>query len=97
MVFVAGATAVSAWLMKPVINDVFVAKEKAFLLPISLAVLVTFGIKGLANYGQSVLMSFVGQRIITDTQHRLYAHLSRMELGFFQRTPTGGHIYYRFY
>ena len=89
MVVVATATAVSAWLMKPVINDVFVAKEKDFLLPISIAVLVTFGVKGLANYGQSVLMSYVGQRIITDTQHRLYAHLSRMDLGFFHRTPTG--------
>jgi len=92
MVFVAGATALSAWLMKPVINDVFIAKEKTLLLPISIAVLVTFGVKGFANYGQSVLMSFVGQRIITDTQHRLYAHLSRMELGFFHRTPTGNLI-----
>ncbi len=92
MSIVAGATAASAWLMKPVINDVFVAKDKNFLLPISVAVLFTFGIKGLANYGQSVLMNFVGQRIITDTQHRLYRHLNRMDLGFFQQTPTGGLI-----
>ena len=92
MVFVAGATAASAWLMKPVINDVFVAKNKEFLLPISIAVLVTFAIKGLANYAQSVIMHFVGQRIITDTQHRLYAHLTRMDLGFFHQTPTGSLI-----
>ena len=92
MVFVAGATAASAWLMKPVINDVFVAKNKEFLLPISIAVLVTFAIKGLANYAQSVIMHYVGQRIITDTQHRLYAHLTRMDLGFFHQTPTGSLI-----
>jgi subfamily B ATP-binding cassette protein MsbA len=92
MVFVAGATAASAWLMKPVINDVFVAKNKEFLLPISIAVLVTFAIKGIANYVQSVIMHFVGQRIITDTQHRLYGHLTRMDLGFFHQTPTGNLI-----
>ena len=92
MVFVAGATAASAWLMKPVINDVFVAKNKEFLLPISIAVLVTFAIKGLANYAQSVIMHYVGQRIITDTQHRLYGHLTRMDLGFFHQTPTGSLI-----
>ncbi|MFP6760566.1 MAG: ABC transporter ATP-binding protein [Rhodospirillales bacterium] len=92
MVFVAGATAASAWLMKPVINDVFVAKNKEFLLPISIAVLVTFAIKGFANYAQSVIMHFVGQRIITDTQHRLYGHLTRMDLGFFHQTPTGNLI-----
>ena len=92
MVFVAGATAAMAWLMKPVINDVFVAKNKEFLLPISIAVLVTFAIKGLANYAQSVIMHYVGQRIITDTQHRLYGHLTRMDLSFFHQTPTGSLI-----
>ena len=92
MVLVAGATAASAWLMKPVINDVFVAKNKEFLLPISIAVLVTFAIKGFANYAQSVIMHYVGQRIITDTQHRLYGHLTRMDLSFFHQTPTGSLI-----
>ena len=92
MGFGAGATAASAWLMKPVINDVFVAKNKEFLLPISIAVLVTFAIKGFANYAQSVIMHYVGQRIITDTQNRLYAHLTRMDLSFFHQTPTGSLI-----
>ena len=92
MACVAGATAVSALLMKPVINDVFVARTESLLVPIALAVIATFAVKGIANYGQSVLMSFVGQRIITDTQHRLYAHLSTMELGFFHRLPTGNLI-----
>ncbi len=92
MACVAAATAISALLMKPVINDVFVARRESLLIPIALAVIITFAVKGIANYGQSVLMSFVGQRIITDTQHRLYAHLSTMELGFFHRMPTGNLI-----
>jgi subfamily B ATP-binding cassette protein MsbA len=92
MALVAAATATSAWLMKPVINDVFVGKNERLLWIISSAVFITFTIKGLANYGQSVLMSYVGQRIITDTQHRLYAHLSQMELNFFHNSPTGNLI-----
>jgi len=92
MGLVAAATATSAWLMKPVINDVFFDKNEELLWIISGAVLFTFTVKGLANYGQSVLMAYVGQRIITDTQHRLYAHLTRMELGFFHDSPTGSLI-----
>ena len=92
MALVAAATATSAWLMKPVINDVFVGKNEKLLWIISSAVFITFTIKGIANYGQSVLMSYVGQRIITDTQHRLYAHLTQMELSFFQNSPTGNLI-----
>ncbi len=89
MAGVAAATATSAWLMKPVINEVFVAKNEALLFPISLAVIFTFAIKGLSNYGQSVSISYVGQRIVTDTQHRLYEHLIEMELGFFHQSSTG--------
>ena len=92
MALVAAATATSAWLMKPVINDVFVGKNEKLLWIISSAVFITFTIKGIANYGQSVLMSYVGQRVITDTQHRLYAHLTQMELSFFQNSPTGNLI-----
>jgi ATP-binding cassette, subfamily B, bacterial MsbA len=92
MALVAAATAASAWLMKPVINDVFFEKNEALLWTISGAVFATFTIKGIANYGQSVLMSYVGQRIITDTQHRLYAHLTSMALGFFHDMPTGNLI-----
>ncbi|PPR64295.1 MAG: Lipid A export ATP-binding/permease protein MsbA [Alphaproteobacteria bacterium MarineAlpha3_Bin7] len=89
MTGVAAATATSAWLMKPVINEVFVAKNETLLFPISLAVILTFAIKGLSNYGQSVSISYVGQRIVTDTQHRLYEHLIEMELGFFHQSSTG--------
>ncbi len=92
MTVVAAATAASAWLMKPVVNQVFFAKNQALLWPIGGAVLATFAFKGLANYAQATLMSYVGQRIITDAQNRLYAHLTRMELAFFQSQPTGGLI-----
>ena len=92
MALVAAATATSAWLMKPVINEIFIDKNKLLLVPIAGAVLAVFALKGLANYGQAVLMSYVGQRIITDTQHRLYSHLSTLELGFFHDNPTGNLI-----
>jgi len=37
-------------------------------------------------------MTYVGQRIITDMQHRLYAHITSLELGYFHATPIGGLI-----
>ncbi len=92
MAVVAAATAFSAWLMDPVVNRIFIEKREDLLLLIGGAVLVTFLIKGAANYAQSALMALVGQRIITDAQHRLYGHLTRMELAFFQDEAAGGLI-----
>jgi subfamily B ATP-binding cassette protein MsbA len=92
MALVAGTTGLSAKLMEPVINEVFLNKNKSMLVPVALAVLATFVVKGFANYGQSVTMSYVGQRIITDVQHRLYAHITSLELGYFHATPIGSLI-----
>ncbi len=89
MALMAGATALSAYLLDPVVNDVFIAHDRDFLWLIGGVVLATFMVKGLANYGQASLMSFVGLRIIADTQNRLHAHLSRMDLAFFHANPSG--------
>ncbi len=89
MGLMAAATALSAWLMKPVVNDVFIGRDPAMLWLIGGAVLATFLVKGLANYAQATLMSFVGLKIVTDNQNRLFAHLARMDLRFFHDNATG--------
>lgn len=89
MVVVSVATGASAWLMEPMVDDVFVAKDRDALVWVSAAVLVTFAVKGIANYLQATLISRVGLKIIADKQNQLYAHLARMDLGFFHDNPTG--------
>lgn len=89
MALMAGATTFSAWLMKPVVDEVFIAQNRDILWPLGGAVFATFLIKGLANFAQSMLMSFVGLHIIADNQNRLFAHLTRMDIGFFHDNSTG--------
>ncbi|MBM3581443.1 MAG: ABC transporter permease, partial [Alphaproteobacteria bacterium] len=89
MALMASATALSAWLMKPVVNDVFIGRDPAMLWLIGGAVLATFLVKGLANYAQATLMSYVGLKIVADNQNRLFAHLARMDLRFFHDNATG--------
>ena len=89
MALMATATAFSAWLMEPVVNEVFIGENRDLLWPLGFAVFATFLVKGFANFGQSMLMSYVGLRIIADNQNRLYAHLTRMDLGFFHDHSTG--------
>ena len=89
MAVMAGATALSAWLMKPVVNEVFIGRKEDFLWLVGGAVLATFLVKGIANYVQASIMSFVGLRIVADNQNRLYAHLAHMDLQFFHDNATG--------
>jgi subfamily B ATP-binding cassette protein MsbA len=89
MVVVAVTTAALAWLIEPVLSEVFENKDEAMLLALPLAVVAVFAFSSGANYGQAVLMHYVGQRIIADLQKRLFAHLLDADLAFYHNTETG--------
>ncbi|MBF0561517.1 MAG: ATP-binding cassette domain-containing protein [Alphaproteobacteria bacterium] len=89
MTLVAGATALSTYLLRPIVDRVFVEHNAALLWPVGLLVLVTFIVKGAADFGQAALMSFVGLRIVANMQNRLFGHLIGMDVPFFQATTTG--------
>src|SRR5229473_30666 len=85
----AGSTAGRAWLMEPVLDRIFVAREGSLLLLIAGGALVLALVKGLADYGEAVLMTRVGQRVIADVQIALFARLMRADLAYFHTHPTG--------
>jgi subfamily B ATP-binding cassette protein MsbA len=85
----AASTAARAWLMQPTLDYIFVGRQASLLLVIAGAALILAILKGLADYGEAVLMSRIGQRIIADVQNALYARLIRADLAFFNTTASG--------
>ncbi len=85
----AGSTALRAWLMQPVLDDIFVGREASLLLLIAGGALGLALVKGLADYGEAVLMNRVGQRVIADVQKALFARMMRADLAYFHANPTG--------
>ena len=51
----------------------------------ALVVLVAFG----ANYAQTYILEWSGQRIIYDIRKAVFTHIERMHLGYFDRNPIG--------
>jgi len=85
----AASTALRAWLMEPVLDRIFVARDASLLLLIAGAALAIALVKGLADYGDAVLMARAGQRVIADVQQALYARLMRADLAYFHARPSG--------
>jgi subfamily B ATP-binding cassette protein MsbA len=85
----AGSTAGRAWLMEPVLDRIFVAREGSLLLLIAGGALGLALVKGLADYAEAVLMTRVGQRVIADVQIALFARLMRADLAYFHAHPSG--------
>jgi ATP-binding cassette, subfamily B, bacterial MsbA len=68
---VSATTAATAWLMKDVINEIFIAKSQSALITVSLAVLVIYIARGAASYGQGVILTKIGNSIVARGQERL--------------------------
>ncbi|WP_156343012.1 ABC transporter ATP-binding protein [Devosia sp. A16] len=72
MVLVAVATAALAWLMRHVVNDVLVARAQPAMWLTAGAVLAVSLTRGLADYGQTVLLAGVGNELVAGLQRRIF-------------------------
>jgi ATP-binding cassette, subfamily B, bacterial MsbA len=81
--FVSGAEALIAWLVKPAMDDIFLKRDVTMLRIIPLALLGAYILKGAGRFGQSYLMASVGERVIARIRRELYAHIQSMPLSFF--------------
>jgi subfamily B ATP-binding cassette protein MsbA len=89
MIVVGLSTAAAAFLVKPALDEIFLNKNATTLVWIPIAVLIIYLLKGLGSYGQTVLMNYIGQRVIADLRYSLYRHIQLQPLSFFTRNPTG--------
>ncbi|WDP89011.1 MAG: ABC transporter ATP-binding protein [Desulfobacter sp.] len=89
MVVVAGANGAMALLVKPVMDDIFIARDREMLLLIpGLAVLVFF-LKGAGSYGSEYLMNFIGERIIRQFRDSLYEKITDLPISYIHKEKTG--------
>jgi ATP-binding cassette, subfamily B, bacterial MsbA len=89
MLLIAGSTAVMGYLLKPVIDEIFVHRDADRLLIFPLIVLAVFLIKSLGTYGQEYFMNYISQDIIRQLRNKLYDRIQDLPLAFFQQERTG--------
>ncbi len=89
IIVAAGANLYLPWIIKDMIDKVLAEKDMAMLNVIAVGIVVTFFIRGIFYYGQSYLVSFVGQRVIIDVRDVLFQKFQRLPLSYFDRHQTG--------
>jgi ATP-binding cassette, subfamily B, bacterial MsbA len=79
----AACTGLSAYLIGNVVNQAYVNHNLAGIITLGLLTMALFTTKGLATYGQSVILSRIGNRIVADNQRAVFAKLLNEGLSFF--------------
>lgn len=89
MLVVGVATSSLAFLIKPALDDIFLKKDVYTLKWLPVAVILIYLIKGVCSYSQTVIMSFIGLRIVNQLRNKLYEQMQKQSLAFFSQHPTG--------
>lgn len=83
MGLVAATTALTAYLMSPVVKYIFIQKQGDYLMWLGGAIVAVYIVKGLASYAQQTTMARIGNRIIAGLQTKIFDHLLVQPLSFF--------------
>ena len=89
IVLAAAANLYVPWIIKDMIDKVLMERDMAMLNLIAGGIIVVFFFRGVFYYGQSYLVSFVGQRVVIDIREALFEKFQRMPLAYFDRHQTG--------
>ncbi|SCM79253.1 Uncharacterized ABC transporter ATP-binding protein y4gM [uncultured Pleomorphomonas sp.] len=89
MIVAALATAGSAYIIKDIINKIFIDKNGGLVFVIAGAIVVIYLVKGFATYFSSVTLTKIGNSMVARLQRQLYDAVLRQDIAFFQRHALG--------
>jgi subfamily B ATP-binding cassette protein MsbA len=89
MILVASLTSATAYLFKPVIDDIFFKKDVAMLNVLPFVIVILYVFRGASSFGEAYLMNYVGHSIIKGLRDALYGHIQILPLSFFHKQDTG--------
>ncbi|MFZ8941574.1 MAG: ABC transporter ATP-binding protein [Gemmobacter sp.] len=88
MVVVAGATALTAWVMGAIVDSMTDTQNRSAVYWVAAAVAGIFFVKGIASFAQNVLLARAGNRIVAQKQMLLYNRIVTQDVAFFNATHT---------
>lgn len=89
IIVAAGCNLYLPWIIKDMIDKVLTDKDMMMLNMICVGIVVVFFIRGVFYYGQSYLVSYIGQKVIIDVREIMFKKFQRMPMAYFDKHQTG--------
>ncbi len=88
-ILAAAANATFAWLLKPVLDKGFIARDIHFIHWLPAIIFGAFLIRGFANYLGDYYMAWVGRQTVMRFRQQIFAHLLKMPAEFYDQISSG--------
>lgn len=89
MILVAGGTAGTVYIIQPLLDDIFINKDKEMLYLMPFIVVAIYTIKGIGGYIQKYYISYIGQDIVRRIRDELLTHILNLDMSFFHKNHGG--------
>ncbi len=89
MIAVAAGTTLSAHLLKPVLDDVFISKDAEMLKLIPFAIIGVFMLKSIGRYVQTYYTVYIGDDIVRKLRDKLARHLMYQDIAYLNKMRSG--------
>ena len=86
---VAAFSGAYAYLVKPVLDEIFINKNETLLLVLPVALFAVAVLKSAFSYGQNYLMNYVGNHIVTDIRQELFGRMVRLPVSYHDSNTSG--------
>jgi len=80
---VALGTSGTAYVIKPVLDEIFINKDETMLQILPIAVIFLYSLKGFGSYIQTYYISFIGSDIIRIVRDKFLGHILKQDMQFF--------------
>ncbi len=89
MLGVAICTGAQTYMVKDLLDKIFIEKNEFYLYSLTVIIVFIFGIKGVFYYTYHFLLEQVGLAVIKDYRSKIFEHIHIQPLSFFHSYPTG--------
>lgn len=89
MILGAAGTSLTAWLMRPVIDEIFIAKDLQMLYLLPVGVLGFYFMKDLGGFMQAYFLAYIGIDMIKRLRAMMITHILRLDMAFFDKYRSG--------
>ncbi len=83
------STVGTAQIMKPMMDDMFIKKDKTMLYIIPFGLIAIYVTKAVGKYIQTVFMEYIGQSIVTRFREILLDKMIHLDMGFLYQNRSG--------
>lgn len=89
MLFVSLSTAATAYLVKPVLDKIFIEKNETMLYLLPIAIILAYLFKGIGAVLQQYYISYIGEDIVRKIRDKFLSHIMNLDLDYFKKTHSG--------